>query len=105
MNDERKTKSTEAAGRQPTAVPEELERQLAEASRRIVELEAVRAELDRARALLEEYEERIHQLDRLAAVGQLAGGIAHDFGNFLTTNIFHLELLLAALQAKLKKQP
>jgi nitrogen-specific signal transduction histidine kinase/ActR/RegA family two-component response regulator len=34
------------------------------------------------------------QLDRLAAVGQLASGIAHDFGNFLTTHIFHTELLL-----------
>ncbi|MBN1976516.1 MAG: response regulator [Anaerolineae bacterium] len=93
MKDERKTKSTKAAEKQLVAVLEELERQLAEASRRVAELEAVRAELDQARALLGEYEERIHQLDRLAAVGQLAGGIAHDFGNFLTTNIFHVELL------------
>jgi nitrogen-specific signal transduction histidine kinase/CheY-like chemotaxis protein len=44
--------------------------------------------------LLRESEARMLQLDRLAAVGQLASGIAHDFGNFLTANIFHMELLL-----------
>jgi signal transduction histidine kinase/ActR/RegA family two-component response regulator len=93
MKDERKTESTKAAAEQLEAALGELERQLAEASSRIAELEAERAELDQARALLEEYEGRIYQLDRLAAVGQLAGGIAHDFGNFLTTNIFHVELL------------
>ncbi|MFN2183377.1 MAG: histidine kinase dimerization/phospho-acceptor domain-containing protein, partial [Anaerolineae bacterium] len=91
MKDERKTESTE---KQLDAALEELERQLAEANNRIVELEVKKAELDQVRGLLEEYEERIHQLDRLAVVGQMAGGIAHDFGNFLTTNIFHLELLL-----------
>ena len=91
MKDERKTESTE---KRLDAALEELERQLAEANNRIVELEVKKAELDQVRGLLEEYEERIHQLDRLAVVGQMAGGIAHDFGNFLTTNIFHLELLL-----------
>jgi signal transduction histidine kinase/ActR/RegA family two-component response regulator len=93
MKDERKTESTGATEKQLEAALEKLERQLAEANSRVAELAAEKAELDQARALLGEYEERIHQLDRLAAVGQLAGGIAHDFGNFLTTNIFHVELL------------
>jgi two-component system cell cycle sensor histidine kinase/response regulator CckA len=72
----------------------ELRHQLEEAHGQIAELETVRAELEQAWTLLEDYEARVHQLDRLAAIGQLTGGIAHDFGNFLTANIFHMELLL-----------
>jgi nitrogen-specific signal transduction histidine kinase len=34
-------------------------------------------------------ERQLHQQERLAAVGQLAGGIAHDFRNFLTTIILY----------------
>ena len=37
--------------------------------------------------------ERIHQQDRLAAVGQLAAGIAHDFNNLLTSIGGYSELL------------
>jgi signal transduction histidine kinase/ActR/RegA family two-component response regulator len=38
-------------------------------------------------------QERIHQQERLAAVGQLAAGIAHDFNNILTSIIGLSELL------------
>ena len=38
-------------------------------------------------------QERIHQQERLAAVGQLAAGIAHDFNNILTSIIGISELL------------
>jgi PAS domain S-box-containing protein len=38
-------------------------------------------------------QERIHQQERLAAVGQLAAGIAHDFNNILTSIIGIAELL------------
>jgi two-component system cell cycle sensor histidine kinase/response regulator CckA len=69
----------------------ELREWLGEANRRIAELEADGEQMD---ALLAIGEQRINQQERLAAIGQLAGGIAHDFGNFLTINIFHVEMLL-----------
>ena len=42
-------------------------------------------------------EEQLHRQERLAAVGQLAGGIAHDFRNFLTTIILYSGMPLAKL--------
>jgi two-component system cell cycle sensor histidine kinase/response regulator CckA len=94
MKGERKTKSTEAVNKQLVAELAELRRQLGEAKRRIAELKVAEARYRRAEVLLRESEARMMQLDRLAAVGQLTSGIVHDFGNFLTTNIFHMELLL-----------
>ncbi len=94
MTDERETKPTEATEKQLTAELAELRHQLAEANRRITELGSLEAKCRRMEVLLRESEAQMLQLDRLAAVGQLASGIAHDFGNFLTTHIFHLELLL-----------
>ncbi|MBN1810961.1 MAG: response regulator [Anaerolineae bacterium] len=94
MTDERRTKPTEAVEKQLTAELAELRHQLAEANRRIAELKSLEAKYGRMEVLLQESEAQVLQLDRLAAVGQLASGIAHDFGNFLTTHIFHTELLL-----------
>ena len=37
-------------------------------------------------------EEQLRRQERLAAIGQLAGGIAHDFRNFLTTIILHTQI-------------
>jgi len=39
-------------------------------------------------------EERLRRQDRLAAVGQMAGGIAHDFRNFLTSIILYAQIPL-----------
>ncbi len=88
MKDERKTRQ------QLVAELAELRHQLAEANHRIAKLEALETKYRRTEVLLRESEARMLQQDRLAAVGQLASGIAHDFGNFLTTHIFHTELLL-----------
>jgi signal transduction histidine kinase/ActR/RegA family two-component response regulator len=41
-----------------------------------------------------ETQQRIHQQERLAAVGQLAAGIAHDFNNVLTAILGYSDLLV-----------
>jgi two-component system cell cycle sensor histidine kinase/response regulator CckA len=39
-----------------------------------------------------EVERRIHQQERLAAVGQLAAGIAHDFNNIMATIVLYAQM-------------
>jgi two-component system cell cycle sensor histidine kinase/response regulator CckA len=55
--------------------------------------EVRRAEAERA---LRESEARLHQAQKMEAVGRLAGGVAHDINNYLAGIRTHCELLLGA---------
>jgi signal transduction histidine kinase/ActR/RegA family two-component response regulator len=75
---------------------------------RTTELARANAELERANAELEErVEERtreremalaqVHEMQKLESLGQLTGGVAHDFNNVLMAVLGNLDLLLKSV--------
>lgn len=61
-------------------------------SGQVTHLATIEHDITEQRAL----EERLHQAEKMQALGTMAGGVAHDFNNLLTAILGSLELLMRA---------
>ena len=70
---------------------DQLERRVYE---RTIELQESNQRLQKALASLQATQEQLVEQERLAAVGQMAGGIAHEFNNLMTPVIIYADQML-----------
>ena len=78
-----------------------------ERENRISELSELNAEMQRINALLEDAQDQIIHSEKLASIGQIAAGVAHEINNpvaFVLSNLYTLESYLSGL-FKLLEQP
>ncbi len=75
--------------------PRQLEAVNGELRRRIDERDAALQALERETASRIEAEQRLHHAQKMEAVGQLTGGVAHDFNNMMSVVLANLERLEA----------
>ncbi len=66
----------------------------------LASLDDVLSELDRSREELDEVRDQLIKSQRLAAIGTVAAGVAHEFNNLLTPIIAHAQLALGDLAAE-----
>jgi PAS domain S-box-containing protein len=67
--------------------------------RDITEQRQAEIALEESQARAKAFEEQFRQAQKLEAVGRLAGGVAHDFNNFLTVISGYCQILLRRLEA------
>ena len=71
-----------------------------ERDNRIIELSTLNATMQRVNALLEDAQDQLIQSEKLASIGQMAAGVAHEINNpigFVTSNLGTLESYLQNL--------
>ncbi len=73
---------------------EQLITELEEMRQRVVEVETAAAERKKAEVERQELERRVQVIDRLASIGEMASGIAHEINNPLTGVVGFSELLM-----------